>query len=45
LLGGAAAVISVFAALAALYLWAVNRAKERLDPSLDPQSWFINDPL
>ena len=37
LLGGAAAVIGVFAALAALYLWAANRARRRLDPTATPQ--------
>ena len=37
LLGGAAAVLSVFAALAALYLWAVNRARQRLNNTATPQ--------
>jgi hypothetical protein len=37
LIGGAAAVISVFAALAALYLRAVKRARQRLDPAATPQ--------
>jgi cytochrome bd-type quinol oxidase subunit 2 len=38
MLGAAAAVISVFAALVALYLWAVKRARQKLDPSADPQA-------
>jgi cbb3-type cytochrome oxidase subunit 1 len=37
-IGGAAAVISVFAALAALYLWAVNRARQKLDNTVEPQA-------
>jgi cell division protein FtsX len=37
LIGGAAAVLSVFAALAALYLWGVNRARQRLDKTATPQ--------
>jgi hypothetical protein len=37
LIGGAAATISIFAALAAVYLWAVNRTRQKLDPTLDPQ--------
>jgi hypothetical protein len=37
-IGGAAAAISVFAALAALYLWAVNRARQKFDPTADPQA-------
>jgi hypothetical protein len=41
LIGGAFAAIGVFAALAALYLWAVQRAKARLDPSLDPPSRLV----
>jgi hypothetical protein len=35
LIGGAAAVLSVFAALAALYLWAVNRAKQQFNNTTD----------
>jgi hypothetical protein len=38
LIGGAAATISIIAALGALYLWAVNRARQRLDPAVDPQT-------
>lgn len=34
-IGGAAAAISVFAALAALYLWAVNRARQKFDKTVD----------
>ena len=37
-IGGAAAAISVFAALTALYLWAVNRARQKLGRDLDPQT-------
>jgi len=37
-IGGAAAAISVFAALAALYLWAVNRAKRKFDKLEDAQT-------
>jgi hypothetical protein len=37
-LGGAAVVISVLAAIAALYLWAVNRARQKLDKAADPQA-------
>ena len=37
-IGGAAAAISVFAALAAVYLWAVNRTRRKLGPNLDPQT-------
>ncbi|MEX2308096.1 MAG: hypothetical protein WD738_10915 [Pirellulales bacterium] len=37
LIGGAAAVLSVLAALAALYLWAVNRARQRLNKTATPQ--------
>jgi hypothetical protein len=37
-IGGAAAVISVFAALTALYLWAVNRARQKVGPTIDPQT-------
>ena len=37
LIGGAAAAIAIFAALAALYLRAVNRARQRLDPMATPQ--------
>jgi cytochrome bd-type quinol oxidase subunit 2 len=37
LLGAAATVISVLAALAALYLWAVNRARKRLNKTATPQ--------
>jgi hypothetical protein len=40
-IGGIAAAISVFAALAALYLWAVNRAKQKLDPTVDPQTRLV----
>jgi len=36
-IGGAAAAISVFAALAALYLWAVNRARQKHDKTTEPQ--------
>lgn len=36
-IGAAAAVISVFAVLAALYLWAVNRARQRLNKTATPQ--------
>jgi hypothetical protein len=39
-IGSSLVILSVLAALAALYLWAVNRAK-KLDPSFDPQSRFI----
>jgi hypothetical protein len=41
LIGGAAAAISVFAALAALYLWAVHRTRQKLDPTLDPQTRVV----
>ncbi len=37
LIGGSAALLSVFAALVALYLWAVNRARQRLDQTATPQ--------
>jgi hypothetical protein len=37
LIGGAFAFVSLFAALAALYLWAVNRARQRLDKAATPQ--------
>jgi hypothetical protein len=37
LIGGAAAAISVLAAIAALYLWAVNRARQRLSTTATPQ--------
>jgi hypothetical protein len=37
LIGGAVAAISIFAALAAFYLWAVNRARQRLDKAATPQ--------
>jgi hypothetical protein len=37
LIGGAAAVLSILAALAALYLWAVDRAKQRLNQTATPQ--------
>jgi hypothetical protein len=37
LIGGAAAALSVFAALAALYLWTVNRARQRLSTTATPQ--------
>src|SRR5687768_15595149 len=37
LIGGAAAALAIFAALAALYLWSVNRARQRLDPTATPQ--------
>ena len=36
LFGAAAAVISVLAAMAALYLWSVNRARQKLDKTADP---------
>ena len=41
LIGGAAAVVSVFAALAALYLWAVKRAREHLTETATPQECAI----
>jgi hypothetical protein len=37
LIGGAAAALSVFSALAALYLWAVTRARQRLNSTAAPQ--------
>jgi hypothetical protein len=37
LIGGAVAAVGVFAALAALYLWAVNRARQRLSETATPQ--------
>ena len=40
-IGGTAAAISVFAALAALYLWAVNRTRRKLGPNLDPQTRIV----
>jgi hypothetical protein len=36
LIGAAAAIISVFAAIAALYLWSVNRARQKLNNMDDP---------
>jgi cbb3-type cytochrome oxidase subunit 1 len=41
LIGGAAATISVFAALAALYLWAVNRSRQKLDKDADSQAFAV----
>jgi hypothetical protein len=41
LIGGAAAAISVLAALAAVYLWSVNRTRQKLDPTLDPQTRVV----
>ena len=40
-IGGTAAAISVFAALAAIYLWAVNRTRRKLGPNLDPQTRIV----
>jgi hypothetical protein len=37
LIGGAAALLSLLAALAALYLWAVGRARQRLNQTVTPQ--------
>jgi hypothetical protein len=37
LIGGAVAALSIFAAIGALYLWAVNRARQRLGESATPQ--------
>jgi len=37
-IGGTAAVISILAALAAIYLWSVNRTRQKLGPTLDPQT-------
>jgi hypothetical protein len=37
-IGGAAAAISVLAALAALYLWAENRARQKRDPAVESQA-------
>jgi cell division protein FtsX len=36
MLGAAAAIISVLAAMAALYLWSVNRARQKLGNIADP---------
>jgi hypothetical protein len=36
-IGGAIAALSVLAALTALYLWAVNRARQRLSTTATPQ--------
>lgn len=41
LIGGAAVVISVLAAIAALYLWAVNKAKQKLDKATDSQAHAV----
>jgi H+/Cl- antiporter ClcA len=37
LVGSIAAILSLLAALAALYLWAVNRASQRLNQTATPQ--------
>jgi hypothetical protein len=37
LIGSIAVILSLFAALAALYLWAVNRARQRLNQTATPQ--------
>jgi hypothetical protein len=41
LLGAARAMISVIAAIAALYLWAVKRAKRKFDKVEDPQARVV----
>lgn len=38
LFGAAAVAISVFAALAALYLWSVDRARQKFDKVADPST-------
>jgi hypothetical protein len=41
LIGGAAAALSILAALAAFYLWAVNRARRRLSDAATPQECAV----